>query len=255
MVYSIAIPYDESVVKDRTFVPKGSAVDQIITDLGSCNWDKQNPAMLRFKAMQPDLTNKNQQFIIGRNILQASGYAYNATNFIDDLANKLDRYNIDGENHILNGILYEIYFDNNGDFRKGKFKTNCIEKIFPLRYRSKFEKSFEFIGELLAPYISDLYYIPKKIDTAIDVDILARKDKKTDRSGNEKECQIIESIYVQGKNITQSINNLSTYGHDSLYLKQILTDFLVAPEELINLNENIQLTNLYFDEPEDTLFQ
>lgn len=248
MVYSVELPYDESVVKDRTFIPKGSDIDQIIIKLGSCNWHKQNPAMLKFRAIQPGLLNNNQQFIIGRNILQASGYAHNATSFIDDLADNLDRYNIDGENHILNGILYEIYFDNNGDFRKGKFKKNCIEKIFPLRHHSQFEKSFEFIGKALAPYRNDLYYIPSKIDTAIDVDIFARQDKTTDFPEKENECQVIESIHVLGKNITNAINILSRQGRDSLYLKTVLTDFLVAPQELINLNENIQIKKLYFPE-------
>jgi hypothetical protein len=254
LVYSIIIPYDESVVKDRTFVPKGSKVDQIITDLRSCNWDKQNPAIIRFKRMPPDVLNKNQQFIIGRNILQASGYAYQATNFMDDLAKNLARYDIEGENHILNGMLFEIYFDNNGDFRKRRLKTNSIEKIFPLRYLSKFQKSFEFICKVLAPYTADLYYIPTKTDISIDVDILARQDKKIDRSGSEEECQVIESIYVQEKDITQEIHRLSRYGGDSLYLKQLLTDFLVVPSELININENIQINNHYFDESEDTFF-
>ncbi|MDK9707659.1 MAG: caspase family protein [Desulforhopalus sp.] len=254
MIYSVSIPYDESVVKDRMFVSKGTDIDQIISDLRSCNWDKQNPAMSRFKLIAPQLLNKNQQFIIGRNILQASGYAYNATDFMDNLDSRLAKYNNDDENHVLNGILYEIYFDNNGDFRKGKFKTNCIDKVFALRHRSNFEQSFKFIDKALAPYRSEIYYVPGKADSTIDVDVLARNSTRTDFSGVEKECQTIDSIHVFDRDITQTINKIHGCGGNLSYLKKTMIEFLVAPEELVNLNSNIPIDNLCFEEPLDTIF-
>jgi len=45
MVHSLAIPYEETVVKDRNYILKGDNFDNIISDLKSNNWDRQNPAM------------------------------------------------------------------------------------------------------------------------------------------------------------------------------------------------------------------
>ena len=56
---------------------------------------------------------KNQQFIFGRNLLQtSSGATYTAQSFMESLSVNLQKYlTKDGENHILNGILFEIYFN------------------------------------------------------------------------------------------------------------------------------------------------
>ncbi len=247
MVYSVDIPYDESVIKDRLYVSKGNEIDNIITDLKSCDWDKQNPAMIRFNTIQPNLLDKNKQFIIGRNILQSSGHAYNATNYMEELSTSLAQYNIDGENHILNGILYEIYFDNNGDFRRENFKKYSINSVFALRHLSQFEKSFEFISNALEPYKDELYYIPTGVDAIIDVDVLARTEEITDLFGVKEEFQMIETISTLGKDITKPMSRLCHIGTNSLNLKKILANFLVAPEELINVNENIEIKKLGFN--------
>ena len=254
LIYSVSIPYDEAVVKDRLIVSTGSEVDQIITDLSSCNWDKQNPAITRFKHLSPDSLNKDQQFIIGRNILQSSGYAFNATNFMDNLSENLIKYNADGTNHILNGILYEIYFDNNGDFRKRKIKNQSLDNVFRLRHNSAFVKSFDFIGKALEPYSNEIYYIPKVKDTLIDVDITARQAQQTDLLGNEENYQVVDSIHVMGKDITASVKEISYSGRGYDYLVMVLVGFLFAPTELININSNIPITKFEIESNEEFVF-
>lgn len=246
MVYSIVIQYDDSVVKDRTYKQKDNIVDDIISDLKSCNWDKQNPAIDRLKLVSPISIDKNQQFILGRNILQAGGYAFNAINFLENLNENLKRFNVNEENHVLNGILFEIYFDNNGDFRKDNFKKHSVEKIFDLRHVPQFKKSFEFIGNALSPFRQEIFYIPSIIDSIIDVDILATSLKMKNWVGEMVEYQIIESIYVFSKDITLPISRLCQSGTNSLHLKEMLSKYLTAPIELIHLNENIELKRLGF---------
>mgnify|MGYP003653803127 CR=1 FL=1 len=246
MVHSVTVPYDEIVVKDRMFLSKGTVIDNIITDLASSNWNAQNPAMDKFNALNPSQINKDQQFIIGRNILQSAGYAHNSTNFMDNLGTNLIKYDDDGENHLLNGMLFEIYFDNNGDFRRGNFKNYNADKIFSLRHLPQFRKSFEFISNALEPFANELYYIPTNVDDVIDVDILATVKKVNDAIGNEIEYQIIESIICQEKDITTPISSMTQIGTNSKYLKKVLSDYLVVPIELINLNENIEINKLGF---------
>jgi len=247
MVYSISIPYDELVVKDRLFVSKGDEIDNIIMNLRSCNWDKQNPAMEIFNRLQSGEIDKNRQFIIGRNILQSSNYAFGATSFIENLDSKLLKYIEDEENHILNGMLYEIYFDNNGDFRRDNLKKYHLDKIFALRYNPNYKKSFEFIYNILQAFKDELFYLPTSVDNIIDIDIkvVSKKIKKL-FSEELEDVQQVESIIVNGKNITKEISKICNSSGNSLYLKKILVEYLAAPEELVNVIESTEIKKIYF---------
>ena len=111
LVYSITIPYDEKVVKDANYNNNIDDFGQLILKLKSCNWDIQNPAIEEVLKIPVTQLEKNQQFILGRNLLQASGAAYNAERFMKDIHANVAKYNLNNENHVLNGVLFEIYFN------------------------------------------------------------------------------------------------------------------------------------------------
>jgi Uncharacterized protein containing caspase domain len=248
MVHSVVVPYDDIVVKDRTYISSGDVIDNVISDLKSCNWDKQNPAMEKFYSIPIGQLDKNKQFIIGRNILQASGYAHNASYFMEDLSNKLIKYDIEGENHLLNGILFEIYFDSNGDFRNGNFKQHYIENIFKLRHIPQYKKSFDFINLALQPFKSELFYIPSNVDETIDVDVLV-EPVETEIFGDQKlECQVVQSVNVLGKDISQIIKRRCLPGTNQLHLLEVLSNYFLAPKNLININSNMEIKNLAFSD-------
>ena len=246
LVYSPSIPYDESVVKDRLYVPKGEPIDNIITELKSCDWNRQNPAMNKLTRIDPDSISKDQQFILGRNIHQAGGYAREAINFLNDIERKLTRYSNDHNNHVLNGILFEIYFDNNGEFRKTNFKLHSIEKIFALRHIPEFKKSFEFISNALSPFKEELFYIPIIEDSHLEVDVLATSQKIENWQKKMKNFQVIESIKVSNIEISAELSELCRSGDDLEQLKKCLAEYLVAPIELIQINENMEIKRLEF---------
>lgn len=249
LVHSIDIPYDESVVKDRLFsATTSSEVDSVIEDLRSCNWNKQNPAMIKLRRIDPSSIDKNRKFLIGRNILQCSNHAFEATSFMENLNANLRPYSIEGQNDVLNGILFEIYFDNNGDFRRGKFKNYHLEDVFKLKDDPFFESSFMFINEALAPYKDELYYIPSKESSIIDVDILANQVSSNDLLGNEIKVEIIDSITVNGNDITDSIKLMCGYQSSFTYLKDIVCDYLVAPASMVNFNSNINIGKFIFND-------
>lgn len=247
LVYSISIPYDESVIKDRTYSTNDNVISNIIADLSSCNWNRQNPAIDKFLSLPVHKVDKNQQFIIGRNILQASTNAYNVGIFMENLSNNLSPYTtIDLENHLLNGILFEVYFNNNGDFRRDNCKKHCIDKIFSIRHNSQFEKSFEFIKKAILPYEDTIYYLPSPTDTIIDVDVLATQQTDKNRIGEDVEYQVIESINISSRDITSQMSRYGLFGTNKLNLQQSLSDFMIAPVELININSNIELNSIIF---------
>lgn len=248
LVHSIALPYDENVVKDRQYQYKGKVIDKIIEQLKTYNWHKQNPAILEFFEIPAFEMTKNEKFIMGRNLYQCSSYAVQATNFIENLSSKLEPYFDGEENHLLNGILYEIYFNNNGDFRHKNIKKNMIEEVFILRYDRHFKKSFEFLNKILEPFKGELFFIPiDGSEPIIDIDIYAeQKRRKEIFTDKEIEYQEIQTVKINQVNIIESFSRVCQSGLNILGLKNCLSDFLVAPENKININANIEIKNFTF---------
>ena len=124
-VHSINVPYDENVVKDINFKLSGE-FGSLIEKLRSYNWNTQNPAIKKMLTMPVNLLNKNQLFILGRNLLQASGAAHEAKIFMENISKNINQYTVDNENHLLNGILYEIYRDNMKNRSNNKNRSKFI---------------------------------------------------------------------------------------------------------------------------------
>lgn len=246
LVHSLEIPYDEAVVKDTMYKGKGDAFSSLIEEIKSANWDRQNPAIDKALAIRAQDLDKNQQFVLGRNLLQCAGYAFSATNFFQELSAGLKKYNASGENHVLNGILFEIYFNSQGEFRKGNFKTNVFDQVMSLRKNPLFQKSFEFIRALLTPFKDSLYWIPNVSDSIIDVDILATPEKTTGFFGDPEEQQVLNKVTALSRDLTKQIRSYGISGSSAQKLVEAMANLLVAPTDLININCNIPLYNIAF---------
>ena len=151
--------------------------------------------------------NKNQLFILGRNILQASGAARSAVNFMESISTNISKYSIAGENHLLNGILFEIYFNAHGEFRKEKTKNYFLQKILALRKSVNLKSSFDFISKLLENTNYKLIYIPKSSDEYIDINVVSSTHNTTNVIGEDIAYQVISSITYDGLDITKKIEN------------------------------------------------
>jgi len=243
LVYSVKIPYDELVVKDSLF-EGGDAFANLILELRSCNWNRQNPAMEKIRRIPASDLDKNQQFILGRNLYQANGYAWEVQSFFENLGNNLSKYNKDEENHVLNGILFEIYFDSKGDFRN-ELKKHDFDRVFSLRKNPIYAKSFDFIREVLQSYKERLYYIPTIQDEPIDIDISA-EEKNKQTSFGEETIQIIHKVNVENKDITKVFSRSCTDGINELGVKSCLSNFLTAPQDLIQIHSNVSLQKIAF---------
>ena len=250
LIYSLELPYDVAEVKDSSFIGAGDEFSSIVEDLKSCNWDRQNPAIQKFLSSPIENYNINQLFLIGRNFLQASSYAFAASNFFEYLAENLKPCSNNGENHLLNGILYEIYFDSHGAFRKGNLKLYFFEEIMELRKNDFYNESFKFIQNVLEPYRDVLHCIPNAESKMIDIDVLATNEKSTDFLGNEVSVQVISKINLGTTEITEQISRYGFEIIDIQSLKNILSNYLSAPKELIQINNNIEIERIAFKEIE-----
>ena len=246
LVYSISIPYDENVVKDANYNNNTDEFGKLILKIKSYNWDIQNPAIDKVLLIPAENLDKNQQFILGRNLLQASGAAFSAETFMNEIQNKIGKYTINNENHVLNGILFEIYFNSHADFRKEKTKKHYFNKIISLRKIPEYKNSFIFIGQLLESMQSPLIYIPKEEDEYIDIEIVALSEKSINYIGQEVIYQVISKITYNGFDLTKEIAKFHTLGIDENGIVDVIADYFSAPKELVKIHCAIKLEAIAF---------
>jgi len=241
LVHSVSIPYSEDVVKDVNYSVNDD-FGKLIKEIKSSDWNKQNPAIIEILKIPAENLDKNQKFILGRNLLQASGAANEAVKFMENLEKNLISYSSpDKENDVLNGILFEIYFNPQAEFRKERTKKHFIDEIISLRKNDEFVKSFDFIRATLLMTEYPLIYLPKKEDEIFDVDIIANNKKVSNDFNIETEYQLINKITCNSVDITKDIATYNVYGSTELGLKHILANYFTAPRNLIQLNSNIEL--------------
>lgn len=172
LIHSIDLPYKNECIADENFLSTGSEIDRVIDALRSYDWYKQQPAFGALSQIPPRNIDDSSLFLLGRNILQtAIGGEFTANSIFKNLDNWLSKYSFNGQNHVLNGILFEIYFNSKGQFRQKNFKNGFIDEIFKLQVNPEFQKSFEFIVKQLIPFRDFLFYIPYNPPTALPIEI------------------------------------------------------------------------------------
>lgn len=249
LVHSVAIPYDEAVVKDITYEPSGD-FGNIISELKSGNWDRQNPAMHSVWKLSAKTIDKHQQFLLGRNLLQASAYAWKVQDFFSSLADSLRQFQDGKENHVLNGILFEIYFDKSGEFREGNLKAFQTEAVMALRKEDRFFNSFEFISKALEPFQDKMLFIPRAggSEPMIDVNVAAEPKLLDDFWEGKIQVEFVRSIKSGGADILEQIRNYSLDGGNEQTLIDSVADRYAIPKKLVNINSTHPLTKIRLPE-------
>lgn len=246
LIYSISIPYDENVVKDANYNNNTDEFGKLILKIKSYNWDIQNPAIDKILTIPVKSLDKNQQFILGRNLLQSSGAAFSAEAFMNDIENNIGKYSIDNDNHVLNGILFEIYFNSHADFRKEKTKKHHFDKIIALRKNPDFKNSFTFISQLLESLQYPLIYIPSEKDEYIDIEIIAVNEKILNYLGQEVIYQVISKITYNGFDLTKEISKTQASGLNEFGIIDTIAGYFSAPKELVKIHCAINLEKIAF---------
>lgn len=185
--------YGESAIADTDYQPtSGDKARQIIRGLRSHDWYKQNPAMNKINQTNLDGFKKDDLFVLGRNIYQAAcGASSNALSYLDNLQDKLSLLGEGIFFHVLNGILFEIYFDSRGSVRKLS-KSSMIDAVFMIEESEMFQSSFRFIRQALTPYLKNLFYIPSSA-RGISVDVFCVE--------HENNMMAVQAVFFEGDNV------------------------------------------------------
>jgi hypothetical protein len=184
--------YNASSLSDELFVlDSEKSSHQIIRGLKSHDWYVQNPALERLKPKFANTISDDNLFVLGRNIYQAAnGGARRAEAFIENFVESTEGMTPTTIRPLLDGILFEIFFDSKGELRE-KIKGNMFDEVFDLQKFSQFKDSFDFIADALIKANGTFYAVPGK-GRPLSVSVVTEKHKKG---------RVITGVFVDTANV------------------------------------------------------
>jgi hypothetical protein len=237
--------YSEKAVADAQYDSTGTTLgEQIIERLKRYSWDYQNSAIGKIREIDPKKENGNTLFVLGRNILQsACGGSFSAQNFVQYISENIKRFNVDGKNHVLNGILFEIYFNREGKFRYDRLKACFMDDIMSIQKEKTYESSIQFIQDQLKPFNDYLFVVPSIPPQTVSFDIITEKKPNGEF--------VVKSVKWEGKDILVKDSNDGFFSTGEYFetmtygaLKYKIAHMLSIPFKQITFNSNDNLTDV-----------
>jgi hypothetical protein len=157
--------YGPMSTADSLFPRNGRSSGKLIEALKSYNWYTQNPAIDKFTTEQARGCSMDELFVVGRNIYQAAcGGSNSAVSFLANFKARTLDLTVDQRKAVLDGLLYEIFFDSDGQHRAAP-KIQRFDDAFELQEDQDLGSSFEFIKGCLRPYADHYFALPGSGDT------------------------------------------------------------------------------------------
>lgn len=132
-----------------------SQLKLVITRLKSHNWYSQNDAIISLlKMKQPVDTetalSRDMIFVLGRNIYQSAvGSAYAAIDYIRSLKEFISGWSMFAQKALVEGMLFEVFFNSKGDIRQRQFKALYYEALLEQIDSLKLDSAYHFINSKL----------------------------------------------------------------------------------------------------------
>lgn len=186
--------YSKLAITDELYVLNSTIpCHEIISKLASHDWYKQDRAIISLSSSMILKSDDDTLFVLGRNIYQgACGGSVNLIEYLNSFKSKVNGTPTPKQICMLEGMLFEIFFNSKGDFRDS-FKVTMFNNAFDLDVHPEYKPAFDFIAELLLPFSKSFYIIPGKSigDAAIDLTVQV----------NTKGNILIKEVYFDGENI------------------------------------------------------
>lgn len=186
--------YSETALSDRLFVLDDAEDSHlIIRELKSSTWPRQNPAVGELTEDLVEEASTDSLFVLGRNLYQAACGGSNAAGaYMVDFAARTRRIEESKRRALLDGMLFEAFFDPQAQLRK-QFKLRKFEQLFGLQQHKELQASFDFIAECLLPETGRFYALPgKRHESVVDV-----RTRPSHKDGDH----ILESVHFGGQSI------------------------------------------------------
>lgn len=246
------LQYEGEALRDREYQADApSDINDIIRALKSQSWYTQNPAVSKIRTLRErDDLPPSSWFVLGRNIYQAAcGNSQKAMEFIAALESQLRWFANDTRQHVLAGMLYEVYFDSRGQFRQTA-KFEYADKLLSTVAREGFADALEFITFHLFPYRDRLKFLPGNTGrTAIRI-ITAPIDPadigEPQSPGEEQGAPIaqVQSVLLGGQELMRDVANEHENSWNRLLgsklsperIRQRISDELAIPNWALTLD-------------------
>jgi hypothetical protein len=173
--------------------PKGSKISKLLDKLQSSNWYTQAPAVEAILELDWNAVTKGQIFVLGRNIYQcADGGERRSIRMLENLRSELAQLPTDPAIHLLNGMLFEAYFNKAGEFRGRKLKGLFLDRLLKLQTVKKFAPSINFIRNAVQPYRCFLPILPSVTPEIAEFEMTVRKsDPPLVKSFKLRGCELL----------------------------------------------------------------
>jgi hypothetical protein len=233
--------YSEEAKADVDFPrPPETKVGAILSDLKSHTWPTQGPAINAIFTLDWKALDKNEVFVLGRNIYQcACGSEWQALAIVSNLREKLAGLPERTAAHLLNGMFFEVYFNKEGQFREDNLKGECLDKLLAVQRVRKFEPSISFIRRALDPYKSRLLFLPSPTPEIVTLDFTVRlSDPPEVKSVKFKGTELLKRI-DEDADLPRHGWKLWKLGHVQFTVRQfkeILAEAWSVPIEQLEVN-------------------
>lgn len=208
-------PYSGTAISDGQYDNEANTgcLDEIITQLKTYNWYVQNPAIDKIiktqkLSVQDTIENRSSVFVLGRNIVQAAeGSSGNAIMFMENISIYIKEWADVFKQAIIDGMLFEVFFNSEGKIRPNEFKAHFFEDIMTNVQKLGLASPYKFINDKIL-----------KVDTRFVPSV-----------GDDKEYTFVFSIDRDGKT-----TNLQCNGRDISSTFKRSWRFQFADKEDIN---------------------
>ncbi|WP_312654383.1 caspase family protein [Proteiniclasticum sp.] len=206
--------YSKDALEDSLYiVPSNSIFKEIISNLKSYDYNIQQLALYDMSLFNLRQFNREELFILGRNLYQAScGGCFKTQKYIANFRNNSKSYEAEIIFHLLNGMLYEIYFDSKGQLRNQLKTTFCREVLEVVESHNDYSKSLRFIQNALSQHSNQLLYIPG-IQNPIELVVNLAENSNEDQHPSER--FYVKSIFYQGSSVLYNETGHSLYSRDA----------------------------------------
>lgn len=183
--------YSAEAYADRKFRASSPFAEETINALKTYSWYTQNPAINALSAAVVRELSQEEMFVIGRNILQAAdGSSGSATNFITEFSQQTRGWPEAKKLACFDGILFEIYFDSNGEPRS-RIKWRVLDEVMENRNQPSLSASFNFITDSLTQAGKRMFAMPNQ---AHQIGVIVKINGSED-------VDVVDSVWVDGRNV------------------------------------------------------
>lgn len=234
-------PYSQYALSDSNYMEHCSNDDikLCIERLFSYNWYIQNDGIDLLRSLvkrtwAETQDNKDAFFVIGRNVLQsADGEAFEACKFIDNMSKVLSGKPEFLTRAIIDGCLYEVFFNSKGKIRRNGFKSRYLQNVVNETQKLEHELSnpFDFINESLER-IQDVF-VPRvggRGEYTVEFTF--------DKSSNDLDHYHTKSIRINNHDVSGSFSHeKEIIFAKKNELQKKLSEHFAIPKELVTVND------------------